>query len=139
MSSPSDAKIDAFCDGARERYVDELKALVAIASISADPERRGDVRRCAEALVQRMSALGLTAEILETKGNPIAYGQWLGAPGKPTVIVYGHYDVQPVDPLDLWLSPPFEAAVRDGKISTDAARWTIKARCSCISPRSKRT
>ena len=89
---------------------------VAIPSISADPAHRGDVRRCAEAMVARMQELGLTAEVLETKGNPLAYGEWLNAPGKPTVLVYGHYDVQPVDPLELWHSPPFEATVRDGKI-----------------------
>ena len=63
-----------------------------------------------------MRQLGLTSEVLETKGNPVAYGEWLGARGKPTVLVYVHYDVQPVDPLELWTSPPFEATVRDGKI-----------------------
>lgn len=63
-----------------------------------------------------MRALGFTAEVLETKGHPVAYGEWLNAPGKPTALVYGHYDVQPVDPLDLWHSPPFEATVRDGNL-----------------------
>lgn len=67
-------------------------------------------------MVERMTALGFVAEVLETKGNPVAYGEWLNAPGKPTVLVYGHYDVQPADPLELWQSPPFEATVRDGKI-----------------------
>jgi len=96
--------------------VSELKELVAIPSISADPQYAADVRRCAQAFVARMGALGLSSEVLETGGHPIAYGEWLGAPGKPTIIVYGHYDVQPVDPLDLWTSAPFEATVRDGKI-----------------------
>jgi acetylornithine deacetylase/succinyl-diaminopimelate desuccinylase-like protein len=63
-----------------------------------------------------MRAIGLSAEVLETGGNPLAYGEWLDAPGKPTVIVYGHYDVQPADPLELWRTPPFEGHVRDGKI-----------------------
>ena len=63
-----------------------------------------------------MQAAGLTAEVLETAGHPVAYGEWLGAPGAPTVLIYGHHDVQPVDPLDLWTSPPFDAAVRDGKL-----------------------
>jgi len=63
-----------------------------------------------------MQAAGLTAEVLETAGNPVAYGEWLGAPGAPTVLIYGHHDVQPVDPLDLWTSPPFDATVRDGKL-----------------------
>lgn len=66
--------------------------------------------------MERMRALGFTAEVLETKGHPVAYGEWLNAPGKPTALVYGHYDVQPVDPLDLWHSPPFEATVRDGNL-----------------------
>src|ERR1700722_11547833 len=101
----------------RERFLSELNDLIAIPSISADPQSRGDVRRCAEALVERMRTIGLArAEVLETGGNPIAYGEWLGAPGKPTILIYGHYDVQPVDPLELWHSPPFEGTVRDGKL-----------------------
>ena len=101
----------------RERYVSELKELVAIPSISADPAYRGEVRRCAQALVERMREAGMQrGDVLETNGNPVAYGEWLGAPGKPTILVYGHYDVQPVDPLELWKSPPFEAEIRDGNI-----------------------
>lgn len=105
-----------YCDKHEKRYLDELKAWVAIPSLSADPAHLDDVRRCAELIVRHMSAIGLDAQVLETAGNPIAYGQWLGAPGKPTVLIYGHYDVQPVDPLERWKSPPFEATVRDGKI-----------------------
>ena len=101
----------------RERYVDELKALLAIPSISALPEHAGDVRRCAEWCAGEMSRVGLqNVQLFETPGNPIVYGDWLGAPGAPTILFYGHYDVQPVDPLDLWQSPPFEATVRDGEI-----------------------
>jgi acetylornithine deacetylase/succinyl-diaminopimelate desuccinylase-like protein len=101
----------------RERFVSELKTLVAIPSISADPAYRDDVRRCAQALVERMREAGMQrGDVLETKGNPVAYGEWLGAPGQPTILIYGHYDVQPVDPLELWKSPPFEAQVRDGNI-----------------------
>ncbi|HXP92192.1 MAG TPA: dipeptidase [Candidatus Binatia bacterium] len=101
----------------RERFVEELRGLVAIPSISADPAHRPDIERCAEATAARMRAAGMTeTAVLETDGNPVAYGAWLGAPGKPTVLIYGHYDVQPVDPLELWTSPPFEAQVRDGKI-----------------------
>ncbi|MDQ6931610.1 MAG: dipeptidase [Candidatus Eremiobacteraeota bacterium] len=105
-----------WCERHRERFIDDLKALVAVPSVSADPAHRADVRRCAHVFVERMSAIGLTATVLETDGNPMAYGEWLGAPGKPTIVIYGHYDVQPVDPLDLWLSPPFDAQVRNGKI-----------------------
>jgi len=111
-----DGAIAQYCDEHREHFLDELKRWVAIPSISADPAHRGDVRRCAEVLVDRMRELGLRAEVLETRGNPIAYGEWLEAPGRPTAIVYGHYDVQPVDPLELWTTPPFEATIRDGKI-----------------------
>ncbi|MDQ6931167.1 MAG: dipeptidase [Candidatus Eremiobacteraeota bacterium] len=116
MNKPVDGQLQTFCDERRDAAVAELKELVAIPSISADPAYKDDVRRCAQTLVEKMRRLGLASEVLETAGNPIAYGQWLGAPGKPTIIVYGHYDVQPVDPLELWLSPPFEATVRDGNI-----------------------
>jgi acetylornithine deacetylase/succinyl-diaminopimelate desuccinylase-like protein len=107
----------AFVRANRERYVDELKALIACPSVSADPARHADVRRSAEAIVARMRAAGLTeAEVLETNGLPVAYGSWLHAPGAPTILVYGHHDVQPEDPVDLWQSPPFEGTVRDGKL-----------------------
>jgi acetylornithine deacetylase/succinyl-diaminopimelate desuccinylase-like protein len=107
----------AFVRANRERYLDELKALIACPSVSADPARHPDVRRSAEAIVARMRAAGLTeAEVLETNGLPVAYGSWLHAPGAPTILVYGHHDVQPEDPVDLWLSPPFEGTVRDGKL-----------------------
>jgi acetylornithine deacetylase/succinyl-diaminopimelate desuccinylase-like protein len=101
----------------RERYLDELKALLAIPSISALPEHAGDVRRCAEWCVEEMRRDGLhNVRLIETPGNPVAYGDWLDAPGAPTILFYGHYDVQPVDPLNLWESPPFEATIRDGEI-----------------------
>ena len=101
----------------RDRYLDELKALLAIPSISALPEHTGDVRRCAEWCGEEMRRIGLEhVRLIETPGNPVVYGDWLGAPGAPTILFYGHYDVQPVDPLNLWESPPFEATIRDGEI-----------------------
>src|SRR6188768_125095 len=101
----------------RERYVDELKALLAIPSISALPEHATDVRRCAEWCAGEMTRVGLqNVQLFETPGNPIVYADWLGAPGAPTILFYGHYDVQPVDPVELWTSPPFEATIRDGEI-----------------------
>jgi acetylornithine deacetylase/succinyl-diaminopimelate desuccinylase-like protein len=101
----------------RERYLDELKALLAIPSISALPEHAGDVRRCAEWCVEEMRRDGLhNVRLIETPGHPVVYGDWLDAPGAPTILFYGHYDVQPVDPLNLWESPPFEATIRDGEI-----------------------
>ncbi len=111
-----DPGLEDYCNANRDAYLDELRAWIAIPSVSADPAHRGDVRACCERLVARMAAIGLEAQLLETDGNPLAFGQWLGAPGQPTVLIYGHYDVQPADPLELWESPPFEAQVRDGKI-----------------------
>jgi acetylornithine deacetylase/succinyl-diaminopimelate desuccinylase-like protein len=110
-------KVIDFINVNRERYVEELKALLAIPSISALPEHAGDVRRCAEWCGEEMRRIGLqNVRLIETPGNPVVYGDWLGAPGAPTILFYGHYDVQPVDPLGLWESPPFEGTVRDGEI-----------------------
>ncbi|MBI2188013.1 MAG: M20/M25/M40 family metallo-hydrolase, partial [Acidobacteria bacterium] len=101
----------------RDRYVDELKQYLAIPSISALPQHAGDVRRAAEWTADALRAAGIQeVRLAETPGNPVVYGEWLGAPGRPTILFYGHYDVQPVDPLELWTSPPFEASVRDGEI-----------------------
>ncbi|MEO6912475.1 MAG: dipeptidase [Candidatus Baltobacteraceae bacterium] len=111
-----DPKLTAYCEQHQAEYLEELKEWIAIPSISADPEYKPEVRRCAQRLVARMREIGLDAQVLETSGNPIAYGEWLGAPGKTTALIYGHYDVQPVDPLSLWISPPFEGQVRDGKL-----------------------
>jgi acetylornithine deacetylase/succinyl-diaminopimelate desuccinylase-like protein len=106
-----------FINTHRDAYVDELKAFLAIPSISALPDHKADVRRCAEWTADEMRRIGMhDVRLEETPGHPIVYGEWLGAPGAPTILFYGHYDVQPVDPLDLWESPPFEAAVRDGEI-----------------------
>jgi acetylornithine deacetylase/succinyl-diaminopimelate desuccinylase-like protein len=111
-----DPELQRYCNVHRDDYLDELKSWIAIPSVSADPAHRDDVRRCCERLVERMRAIGLDARLLETDGNPIAYGEWLHAPGAPVALIYGHYDVQPADPVELWESPPFEGTVRDGKI-----------------------
>src|SRR5438067_11615805 len=99
----------------RDRYLGELKAFLAIPSISALPAHAADVKRCADWCADEMRRVGLeNVRLVPTAGNPVVYGDWLHAAGAPTVLFYGHYDVQPVDPPDLWQSPPFEATVRRG-------------------------
>ena len=111
-----DAVVD-FINVNRDRYLRELGDLLAIPSISALPEHQTDVRRCAEWCGDEMRRVGLqNVKLIETPGNPVVYGDWIGAPEAPTILFYGHYDVQPVDPLDLWESPPFTATIRDGEI-----------------------
>jgi acetylornithine deacetylase/succinyl-diaminopimelate desuccinylase-like protein len=106
-----------FIYASRDRHVEELKQYLAIPSISGLPEHAGDVRRCAEYSAAEMARIGLEhVQVIDTPGHPIVYGDWLHAEGAPTVLIYGHYDVQPVDPLDLWETPPFEPSVRDGNI-----------------------
>jgi len=101
----------------RDRYIEELKQYLAIPSISALPEHAADVRRAAEWTGDALRTVGMqNVRLIDTPGNPVVYGDWMNAPGKPTILFYGHYDVQPVDPVDLWTSPPFEATVRDGEI-----------------------
>jgi acetylornithine deacetylase/succinyl-diaminopimelate desuccinylase-like protein/molybdopterin-guanine dinucleotide biosynthesis protein A len=105
-----------------ERYVRELVEFLRIPSISSASEHRDDVARAAAHLRDEMRRLGLAAEVFPTEGHPVVYGEWKGAgPERPTVLVYGHYDVQPVDPLDLWKSPPFEPTIRDGALHARGA------------------
>jgi acetylornithine deacetylase/succinyl-diaminopimelate desuccinylase-like protein len=106
-----------FINTSRDRYLEELKQYLAIPSVSALPEHRDDMRRCAEWTAEQMRTVGLqNVRVIDTAGNPVVYGDWLNAPGAPTVLFYGHYDVQPVDPLELWQSPPFEGTVRDNEL-----------------------
>jgi acetylornithine deacetylase/succinyl-diaminopimelate desuccinylase-like protein len=98
-------------------YLETLQALLRIPSISALPEHKPDIRRAAEFVRGELERAGLDqAELIEGEGNPLVYAEWLGAPGKPTLLLYGHYDVQPPDPLEEWKSPPFEPEIRDGNI-----------------------
>lgn len=113
--NPLSAVLDDI-DAQRERYIAELKELLRFPSVSTAPEHKADVRRCAEWLCHHMNDIGLPTQVGETAGHPILVGERQDAPGKPTILFYGHYDVQPPEPLELWTSPPFEATVRDGKL-----------------------
>jgi acetylornithine deacetylase/succinyl-diaminopimelate desuccinylase-like protein len=106
-----------FARSQQARFLEELKSLLRIPSISTLPEHQGDVRFAAESLAREMERVGLEhVRVIETSGHPLVYGDWLHAPGKPTCLAYGHYDVQPPDPLDEWLTPPFEPTERDGNL-----------------------
>jgi len=109
-----DDPIAKWLDASFDRLVAELGDWLAIPSVSADPERRGDMVKAAEWLAARLRRIGVAnAEIVATDGHPIVRGDWLGAGAdRPTVLCYGHYDVQPAEPLDAWSSPPFEASIR---------------------------
>jgi acetylornithine deacetylase/succinyl-diaminopimelate desuccinylase-like protein len=96
--------------------VEDLKQFLAIPSVSADSRHKGDCRRAAEWARGQLHTCGFATDLVETPGHPIVHAEWTGAPGQPTALVYGHYDVQPPDPLDLWTSPPFEPTVRDGRL-----------------------
>jgi acetylornithine deacetylase/succinyl-diaminopimelate desuccinylase-like protein len=101
----------------QDRFLSELFDLLRIPSVSADSKHKPDVRKAAEYLIQKLKDAGADkVELCETKGHPIVYGEKMMDPSKPTVLVYGHYDVQPADPLNLWDSPAFEPVVKDGKI-----------------------
>src|ERR1700682_3755729 len=96
-----------------DKFLEGLKTFLRIPSISTLSEHKPDIRRAAEFVLNDFRAAGLqNAELIEGKGNPLVYAEWTDAPGKPTLLMYGHYDVQPPDPLDEWKSPPFDPTVR---------------------------
>lgn len=106
-----------FVEHNKDRFLAELKELIAIPSVSTNPENKKDIDRCAQWLAGHLKSIGMeNVQIFPTAGHPIVYTDWLHAPGKPTVLFYGHYDVQPVDPVNLWTTPPFEATVRNGNL-----------------------
>lgn len=101
----------------RSKHLAQLKELLAIPSVSTDPARKGDVKKAAAWMKKRLKEAGCQkVEIHPTPGHPIVYGEWLKAKGAPTILVYGHYDVQPVDPIELWKTPPFEPTLRGPRI-----------------------
>jgi len=109
--------VDVYVHENESRFLEELLDFLRIPSISTLPEHKKDVARAAQFVASSLKRAGLeNIELISTKGHPLVYGDWLHAPGKPTVLFYGHYDVQPPDPLDLWESPPFEPSIRNGNI-----------------------
>ena len=108
------AAVSDYLDQHADRFLEELKEFLRIPTVSADPECKPHLIRGAEFVHRQLANLGMKAEIVPTAGHPIVYAECLESPGAPTVMVYGHYDVQPPDPLDLWTTPPFEPTVRDG-------------------------
>lgn len=115
-ASPVQA-IDSYIKANEDRFLNELLDLLRIPSVSADPKYKADVARCAQEVKKRMEEAGLEkVEVCQTAGHPIVYGEKIIDPSKPTVLVYGHYDVQPPDPLDLWHSGPFDPVIKDGMI-----------------------
>lgn len=109
--------IKEYVQSNKDRFLEELFALLRFPSVSADPKYKNDVVKTAEFVAQKLKDAGADkVEVCPTAGNPIVYGEKIIDPALPTVLVYGHYDVQPADPLELWETPPFEPTVRDGKI-----------------------
>jgi len=108
---------EAYLTEHRDEHLQQLMDLLRIPSVSALSEHREDMRRTAEWLAAELRRIGLTrAEVMETGGHPLVYAERMDNPGGPTALIYGHYDVQPVDPLELWTTPPFEPDIRDGKL-----------------------
>ena len=111
------SELDRYLADNQGRFLENLKAALRIPSVSSQSEHKADVQRCAEHIAAHLKKIGMTrAEVMPTPGHPVVYAEWLGAPGKPTVLLYGHYDVQPPEPLELWKTPPFEPTEKDGKL-----------------------
>ena len=112
--------INQYLEENKERFLNELFELIRIPSISSQSEHKQDMYRCAEKWVELMLSAGVDrAQVFETKGHPVAYGEKILDPSYKTVLIYGHMDVMPVDPIDLWHTDPFEPVVKDGKMSSD--------------------
>ena len=110
-------EIKKYVSDNKQRFLDELFELLRFPSVSADPKYKGDVLKTADYVAEKLKAAGADkVEVCQTAGYPIVYGEKIIDAAKPTILVYGHYDVQPADPLELWHSGPFEPVIKDGKI-----------------------
>ncbi|MCL6501715.1 MAG: dipeptidase [Pirellulales bacterium] len=109
-------QLDAYLDEHRKAFEQDLCSLLSIASVSTDGRHQTEVRQAAQWLASQFAALGMQVEVAETQGNPIVLAETPPVPAAPTVLVYGHYDVQPADPLDAWVTPPFAPSVREGNV-----------------------
>jgi acetylornithine deacetylase/succinyl-diaminopimelate desuccinylase-like protein len=110
-------KVSDYINANNSSYIEELKNFLRIKSISTDENHKKDMLKGAEFVSKKLNDAGMNkVRIIKTNGHPLVYAEWLNAPGKPTVLIYGHYDVQPVDPIELWDTPPFEPTIRNGKI-----------------------
>ena len=111
------ADLDRWLSDNDQRIHDELFEFLRIPSISARSEHTPDTRRAAHWLADKLGGIGFTSAVHETPGHPVVLAEWRKAPaGAPTLLIYGHYDVQPAEPLELWTSPAFEPTIRDGKL-----------------------
>ncbi|MDQ3016271.1 MAG: M20/M25/M40 family metallo-hydrolase, partial [Bacteroidota bacterium] len=109
--------VQGYIQANRQRFLDELLEFLKIPSISADTKYKDDVLRAAEWLSAELTRIGLNGvEIVPTKGHPVVFGEKIVSENAPTILIYGHYDVQPADPLNLWNSPPFDPVIKDDKI-----------------------
>jgi acetylornithine deacetylase/succinyl-diaminopimelate desuccinylase-like protein len=109
--------LETYITGHEKCFLEDLEGWLRIPSVSTLPEHASDIWRAAEYTVDQLQRIGFEGvEVIQTAGHPLVYGEWLRAAGKPTLLTYGHYDVQPVDPVELWESPPFEPTIRDGNL-----------------------
>ena len=126
--------LDQVFEQNRETVLAHWQEAVRFPSVSSEPAHDGDCRDCAQWFVDHLGALGFESRLLETPSKPLVYAERSGAAGKPTVLFYGHYDVQPVDPVDAWESPPFEPTLRDGRLyargAEDNKGQTLYALCA---------
>ena len=127
QAETGDEELESYLDRTQERRLESFKALLKIPSISGIPAHAADCRAAAEFIAADLRAIGMEhVEVCETGGHPVVYADWLHAAGKPTVLVYAHYDVQPVDPVELWDSPPFVPVVKEGRM---LARGASDCKC----------